>query len=240
TSLLYGSVINGPFKYGTVTEPKTPTTPATFRDRHYEELTNAEKIHEACDIKATNTVPQGLPQDIYKLERESKLYDEFDTFTSVHGETIHSYYLRFAQMINDMHMIGITMKPIQVNTKFVNHLQAEWSKFVTDVKLAKDLHNMNFDYMYAYLRQHEAHANEAPVANHSSVVHHQSYQAPVIQQPPQASFPQIDSGLVVLSFLPSDDLISSLNKAMAFVNTSLASRYPPTNNQLRTSFNPRN
>ncbi|GJX80358.1 hypothetical protein Tco_0328507 [Tanacetum coccineum] len=27
-------------------------------------------------------------------ERESKLYDEFDTFTSVPGETIHSYYLR--------------------------------------------------------------------------------------------------------------------------------------------------
>ncbi|GJX54309.1 retrovirus-related pol polyprotein from transposon TNT 1-94 [Tanacetum coccineum] len=120
TSLLYGSVINGPFKYGTVTEPETPTTPATFRDRHYKELTDAEKIHEACDIKATNTVPQGLPQDIYKLvnhhseakdiwdrvkllnegleislqERESKLYDEFNTFTSVHGETIHSYYLR--------------------------------------------------------------------------------------------------------------------------------------------------
>ncbi|GJZ81837.1 hypothetical protein Tco_0646831 [Tanacetum coccineum] len=44
------------------------------------------------------------------------------------------------------------------------------------------------------------------------MVHHQSYQAPPHQQP-QASFPQLDFGLVVLSFLPTDDPIASLNKA---------------------------
>ncbi|GKG08121.1 hypothetical protein Tco_0333953 [Tanacetum coccineum] len=76
------------------------------------------------------------------------------------GETIHTYYLRFAQLINDMHSIRMTMKPIQINTKSINHLQPEWSKFATDVKLAKDLHNTNFDHLYGYLRQHEAHAKE--------------------------------------------------------------------------------
>ncbi|GJX30681.1 hypothetical protein Tco_0240536 [Tanacetum coccineum] len=55
------------------------------------------------------------------------------------------------------------------------------------------------------------------------MVHHQSYQAPAIQQPPQASFSQLDSGLVVLSFLPSDDPIASLNKAMAFISTTFTS-----------------
>ncbi|GKC76382.1 hypothetical protein Tco_1127156 [Tanacetum coccineum] len=54
--------------------------------------------------------------------------------------------------------------PLQVNTKFVNHLQPEWSKFVTDVKLAKDMHSTNFDHLYAHLRQHEAHANEVRLA----------------------------------------------------------------------------
>ncbi|GKB28872.1 hypothetical protein Tco_0868273 [Tanacetum coccineum] len=93
-------------------------------------------------------------------ERESKLYDELDRFTSEKGETIHSYYLRFAQLINDMHTIAMSLKPLQINTKFINQLQPGWSKFVTDVKLAKDLHNTNFDHLYAYLRQHEAHANE--------------------------------------------------------------------------------
>ncbi|GJU91257.1 hypothetical protein Tco_1303680 [Tanacetum coccineum] len=157
---LYKAVINGPFKYGTIVVPGTPPTPASVRDRTYEELTEPEKICKAYDIRGTNIVLQGLPQDIYNLERESKLYDEFDTFTSEKGETIHSYYLRFAQLINDMHTIGMSMQPLQVNTKFVIHLQQEWSKFVTDVKLAKDLHNTNFDHLYSYLRQHEAHANE--------------------------------------------------------------------------------
>ncbi|GJR61431.1 retrovirus-related pol polyprotein from transposon TNT 1-94 [Tanacetum coccineum] len=81
---------------------------------------------------------------------------------------------------------------------------------------------------------------QAPVLNHSSVVHHQSYQVPAIHQPPQASFPLMDSGLVVPSFLPTDDPIACLNKAMAFISTSFTSRYPPTNNQLRTSSNLRN
>ncbi|GKB18422.1 hypothetical protein Tco_0852345 [Tanacetum coccineum] len=36
-----------------------------------------------------------------------------------------------------------------------------------------------------------------------------------------------------------DDPIASLNKAMMFLNTAISSRFPPTNNQLRISPNPR-
>ncbi|GJZ60368.1 retrovirus-related pol polyprotein from transposon TNT 1-94 [Tanacetum coccineum] len=47
----------------------------------------------------------------------------------------------------------------------VNHCQAalqpEWSKFMTNVKLAKNMYNTNYDQLYAYLSQHEGHANEA-------------------------------------------------------------------------------
>ncbi|GJX59861.1 hypothetical protein Tco_0291251 [Tanacetum coccineum] len=39
-------------------------------------------------------------------------------------------------------------------------LPPEWSKFVTNVKLVKDLHTTNFDQLHAYLEQHELHANE--------------------------------------------------------------------------------
>ncbi|GKA86470.1 hypothetical protein Tco_0808181 [Tanacetum coccineum] len=153
-------------------------------------------------------------------ERESKLYDDFDTFISVSEETTHSYYLRFAQLINDMLTIGTTMKPIQVNTKFINHLQPKWSKFMTDVKFAKDLYNTKFDHLYGYLRQREAHTNEvrqirqrypdplALVANtynsspsYTKTQYHQQI-SPIAR-------------LVVQSLLLSDDLIASLNKAMA-------------------------
>ncbi|GKB28429.1 hypothetical protein Tco_0867830 [Tanacetum coccineum] len=92
--LLVDSVLNRPFKYGTVIVPGTQTTPATVQDKTYDELTYAEKLHDSYDIKATNIVLQGSPQDIYNMERESNLYDEFDMFTSVPGETILSYNLR--------------------------------------------------------------------------------------------------------------------------------------------------
>ncbi|GKF14752.1 retrovirus-related pol polyprotein from transposon TNT 1-94, partial [Tanacetum coccineum] len=52
------------------------------------------------------------------------------------------------------------MEQFQVNTKFLNNLPPEWSKFVTDVKLVKDLHTNNFDQLHAYLEQYELHANE--------------------------------------------------------------------------------
>nr|GEU59400.1 retrovirus-related Pol polyprotein from transposon TNT 1-94 [Tanacetum cinerariifolium] len=39
-------------------------------------------------------------------------------------------------------------------------LPSKWSKFMTDVKLAKHLHTINYDQLYSYLEQHEAHANE--------------------------------------------------------------------------------
>ncbi|GJS70833.1 retrovirus-related pol polyprotein from transposon TNT 1-94 [Tanacetum coccineum] len=327
--LLVDSVLNKPFPFRIIIVPEDETTSTMIRERTYTDLIDEEKLHESIDINATNIVLKGLPQYIYnsvnhnehakqiwdrvKLliqgselslqERESKLYDEFNTFTSTHGESIHSYYLRFLKLINDMHTIGMTMQPLQVNTKFANHLQLERSKSATDVKLARDTHSTSFDHLYAYLRQHAAHGNEfcllrqrypdpmslvansyelsppclnptqyypqhsllaqqyysspasqwsydvhmvqqssyqPQVANPSPMVHHQPYQAPAIHQQAQASFPQLDLGLTVPSFLPSNDLISSLNKAMAFISIAFASHYLPTKNQLRTSPNLRN
>nr|GEV43556.1 hypothetical protein [Tanacetum cinerariifolium] len=53
-------------------------------------------------------------------------------------------------------------------------------------------------------------------------------------------FPQMNSTLDVLMFNQGNDLIVCLNKAMAFLIAIASSRFPSTNNQLRTSFNPRN
>ncbi|GKB39048.1 putative ribonuclease H-like domain-containing protein [Tanacetum coccineum] len=146
-------------------------------------------------------------------------------------------------------------RQVQVNTKFLNTLQPEWSKFMTDVKLAKNIYTTNYDQLYAYLSQHEGHANEVrmlreryldPLAfatklNHTPPsVPHNAYHNPPISQQPQAEFPQLDSGLVVPSFLSGDDPIACLNKAMAFMSIVMASRFPSTNNQLRTSSNLRN
>ncbi|GJZ92029.1 hypothetical protein Tco_0664094 [Tanacetum coccineum] len=65
--LLVDLVLNGPFQYGTMVEPGNEATLATIRVRTYADLTDEEKNHESVDIKATNIVLQGLPQDIYNL-----------------------------------------------------------------------------------------------------------------------------------------------------------------------------
>nr|GEX51668.1 retrovirus-related Pol polyprotein from transposon TNT 1-94 [Tanacetum cinerariifolium] len=41
--------------------------------------------------------------------------------------------------------------PPEVNMKFLNTLPPEWSKFITDVKLVRDLHTTNVDQLHAYL-----------------------------------------------------------------------------------------
>ncbi|GJX40536.1 hypothetical protein Tco_0255526 [Tanacetum coccineum] len=68
-----------------------------------------------------------------------------------------------------MHTVGMTMQQVQVNTKFLNALPPEWSKFVTDVKLAKSLYTTNYDQLYAYLSQHERHANEERIRLTASI-----------------------------------------------------------------------
>ncbi|GKC23614.1 retrovirus-related pol polyprotein from transposon TNT 1-94 [Tanacetum coccineum] len=52
--------------------------------------------------------------------------------------------------------------------------------------------------------------------------------------------PLVDSGFVVPVFSLGDDPIACLNKSMAFLTAVASSRFPSTNNQLRTSSNLRN
>ncbi|GKC73921.1 hypothetical protein Tco_1119804 [Tanacetum coccineum] len=95
-----------------------------------------------------------------KQERECKLYDEFDKFAYKKGETLREFYLRFSLLLNDMNIYNMKLEQFQVNTKFLNTLPPEWSKFVTDVKVVRDLHTTNIDQLHAYLGQHELHAKE--------------------------------------------------------------------------------
>ncbi|GJS69613.1 hypothetical protein Tco_0702454 [Tanacetum coccineum] len=90
---------------------------------------------------------QLLMQDtsLTKQERECKIYDAFDKFSHIKGESIHQYYLRFTQLINDMNIYKMKLEQFQVNIKFLNSLPHEY------VKLVKDLHTTNFDQLHAYL-----------------------------------------------------------------------------------------
>ncbi|GKD03050.1 retrovirus-related pol polyprotein from transposon TNT 1-94 [Tanacetum coccineum] len=158
------SIDEGPFQMGTTRVIVAEGTEGSLnlgpeRPRVYSDLSQDEKDRYNADIRATNIILQGLPKDIYSLinhytdakdiwdnvkmllegseltkeDRESQLYDDFEHFRQNKGETIHDYYVR--------------MLP-------------GWGRFVTAVKLNKGLKDSNFDQLYAYLKQHEAHANE--------------------------------------------------------------------------------
>ncbi|GJR46724.1 retrotransposon protein, putative, ty3-gypsy subclass [Tanacetum coccineum] len=161
--MILASVEKGPLVWPSITEDGVTRlkdlklTPAEI---------NSSKI---CDISNKNIILQGLPTEIYALvsqhrlakdlwekikllmqgtsltkqEHECKLYDEFDKFTYKKGEMLHEYYLRFTLLLNDMNIYKMPLEQFQVNTKFLNTLPDEWSKFVTDVKLVKDLHTTN-------------------------------------------------------------------------------------------------
>nr|GEX93744.1 integrase, catalytic region, zinc finger, CCHC-type, peptidase aspartic, catalytic [Tanacetum cinerariifolium] len=60
--------------------------------------------------------------------------------------------------------------------------------------------------------------------------------APAVYQ--QSEFSSPDTGLVVLVFQKGDDPIDAINHMMSFLTSVVTSRYPSTNNQLRTSSNP--
>ncbi|GJR23567.1 retrovirus-related pol polyprotein from transposon TNT 1-94 [Tanacetum coccineum] len=336
--MILASVEKGPLVWPSI------TVDGVTRLKEYIELTPAEAIQADCDIKAINIILQGLPTEIYALvsqhrvakdlwekikllmqgtsltkqERECKLYDEFDKFTYKKGESLHDYYLRFTLLLNDMNIYKMPLEQFQVNTKFLNTLPDEWSKFVTDVKLVKDLHTTNVDQLHAYLQQHERHANEVrlmherntdplalvashqltqptyqshlhthpnsqlqhhvspyqssqfvtpyqtqqfttnqsaplsityPLNEYQSSVHHNVYSpqssipqleyAPTTFQHQQSEFSQPDSSLVVLVFQKGDDPIDAINHMMSFFTAVVTSHYPATNNQLRTSSNPR-
>ncbi|GJW34940.1 hypothetical protein Tco_0057860 [Tanacetum coccineum] len=183
--MILESVEHGPLIWPTVEEN------SVIKTKKYVELSAVEKNQVDCDMKATNIILQGLPADIYSLvnhhrvdkdlwervqllmqgtsltkqERECKLYDAFNKFTHIKGESLHMYYLRFTQLINDMNIYKMKMEQFQVNTKFLSSLPPDWSKFVTDVKLVKDLHTSNFDQLHAYLEQQKLHAESVLCVN---------------------------------------------------------------------------
>ncbi|GJW72533.1 hypothetical protein Tco_0129450 [Tanacetum coccineum] len=202
--MILESVQNGLLIWPTIEEN------GVTRPRKYSELSPTDAIQANCDVKATNIILQGLPTEIYALvsnhriakdlweqiqllmqgtsltkqERECRLYDEFDKFAYKKEETLCDFYFRFSLLLNDMNIYNVKLEQFQVNTKFLNTLPSEWSKFVTDVKLVRDLHTTNIDQLHAYLGQHEFHANEVRLMHeHNSdplvlVATHQMTQSP--------------------------------------------------------------
>nr|GEY72758.1 hypothetical protein [Tanacetum cinerariifolium] len=257
-------------------------------------------------LSGADNRPPMLEKDMYDSWKSRR---ELYMLNRQHGRMI-------LESVENGPLLWPTVEEDRVNTKFLNTLPLEWSKFVTDVKLVRDLHTTNVDQLHAYLGRHEYHDNEvrlmyahtsdplALVAQHqmnkstyqqhqqsyhqhqfqlqastyqsspyatqyhpsqyasqapsssnlsisyplndiqSSVSHNvymasslipQMEYAPTVDQ--QSEFSSPETGLVVSVFQKGDNPIDAINYMMSFLTTVVTSRYPATNNQLRTSSN---
>ncbi|GKC03912.1 hypothetical protein Tco_0995522 [Tanacetum coccineum] len=229
-------------------------------------------------VKATNIILQGLPLEVYALvsnhriakelweiiqllmqgtlltkqERECKLYDEFDKFAYKKGETLRDFYLRFSLLLNEINIYNVKLEQFQVKTKFLNTLPPEWSKFVTDVKLVRDLHITNIDQLYAYLGQHEFHADEVHLMHErnsdplylvaTACFGYNPSDDPVSLSNSSELIPKLSistTSFTISVSIQGDNPIDAINHMMSFLSAVVTSRYPTTNNQLRNSSNPR-
>ncbi|GKA45926.1 reverse transcriptase domain-containing protein [Tanacetum coccineum] len=150
---------------------------------------NAQQLQDECDVQATNIILHTLPPDMYALvNHQEASKDIWDRVKLLMKGTELSYQERECRLM--------TMQQVQVNTKFLNALPPEWSKFVTDVKLAKSLYTTNYDQLYAYLSQHERHGNEVHIM-------YEIYPDPLALQ--------------------GEDPIDCINKAMTFLSSVASS-----------------
>ncbi|GJW46003.1 retrovirus-related pol polyprotein from transposon TNT 1-94 [Tanacetum coccineum] len=174
--MILESVENGPLIWPSIEE-----NGVTRPKKNIPELSATEAIQADCDIKQQKS----FSKDYHR--RECKLYDEFDKFAYKKGETLRDFYLRFSLLLNDMNIYNMKLEQFQVNTKFLNTLPPEWSKFVTDVKMVRDLQTTNIDQLHAYLGQHEFHANENSVNSPEPTLSNRPTKVEVPQELPKVS-----------------------------------------------------
>ncbi|GKA30913.1 hypothetical protein Tco_0717218 [Tanacetum coccineum] len=174
------------------------------------------------------------------------------------GESLTFVYKRFATLINIMDRNGVIPQEIFINTKLLNSLQPEWSKYVTMTRQKYVLKEAHYDQLYNHLSQFEPHVNASkankvarnhdPLAlvatSHAYFSHsHASPSYSHSSQPYYVTHPSlvIDYEDDYQGEIQVDAQEDKLTTTMILLARAITQRYStPTNNRLRTSSNTRN
>nr|GEX13145.1 hypothetical protein [Tanacetum cinerariifolium] len=265
--MLKDSIDNGPYQFKfEITVKDINGVTDIRRPQRLEDLDGQDKLRYDSDIKVVNILLFGLPIDIYTLinnyqtakeiwdhvkelmegiemtkqECESMVYDEFEKFTYKPGESIHSYYLRFAKLINDMNMIPMSMTPMKINTNFlyaflkhnerdVREVREMKQRFPEPLALLSNTYNPRPSYNsnqtqyqaqpYKVYQPYQHYQSSTPITQQLiQSPPRQCYAHTVVQQP--LTF-QPDITLVIPTFLPIDDPIGTKLRFIWFKEDSL-------------------
>ncbi|GJR69694.1 hypothetical protein Tco_0015759 [Tanacetum coccineum] len=204
-----------------------------------DDLTRDDLKHYEAEIEAMNLILISIANDIYNF---------MDACTTAQAMWQRVERLMRGTLINDLEQNGIKFPPVTVNTKFLNFLQPEWLKYVTQVRLEKRLTEDSYDVLFDYLSQYEklVNASRAKKLEKShdplALVAHtgSSFRIP---SPYYVTHPSsvVDYDDDYLGDAFQNNFKDPLISAMMLLARAITQRFSnPTNNHLSTSSNTRN
>nr|GEW55708.1 retrovirus-related Pol polyprotein from transposon TNT 1-94 [Tanacetum cinerariifolium] len=238
--MILESVKHGPLLWPTVEED------GVTRLKKYSELSAAEAIQADCDVKAINIILQGLPPEVYELVSTYKVNRKFlNTLPPEWSKFVTDVKLRTSDPLSLISQNQINRSTYQHHQQSYHQPQFQQQASTYQSSLyARSYHTPQ------YVSQAPSSSNMSisyPLNDIPSSVNHNAYMAssstphidyaPTVHQPSEFSSPE--TRLVVSVFQKGDDPIDAINRMMSFLIAVVTSRYPATNNQLRTSSNPR-
>ncbi|GJX41627.1 putative leucine-rich repeat domain-like protein [Tanacetum coccineum] len=185
--------------------------------------------------------------------RHLHLMYEFDKFAAKEGESLDSVHERLTTLVNIMDRNNVRPIPVAINTKFLNCLQPEWSKYVTMVRHNQTEFSVSYDMLYDLLVQFEPHVlaskakkaakNHDPLAliahsnassSHSHANSSYSPQPYYVTHPPSV----VDYDDEYQGELQGDSQEDKLTTAMMLLARAISQKFStPTNNRLSISSN---
>ncbi|GJV36894.1 hypothetical protein Tco_1409371 [Tanacetum coccineum] len=276
---MWNSIQNGPYQRPKVVDPTNPTVPVL---EPFSKMTEGNKKQYIADIRVMNYLLEAIPNDIYNSVdacknakemwerikrlmhgskitthvRHSRLMDEFDKFAAKERKSLDSVHERLTTLVNIMDRYNVHLIPVAINTKFLNCLQPEWSKYVTMVRHNQIGPPVSYDVLYDQLVQFEQHVlasrakkaarNHDPLAliahsnassSHSHTNSSYSPQSYYVTHPPSV----IDYDDEYQGELQGDSQEDKLTTAMMLLARAISQKFStPANNCLRISSNTRN
>ncbi|GJV54818.1 hypothetical protein Tco_1455823 [Tanacetum coccineum] len=135
----------------------TPENSQTPRLQTEDDLTGDDLKHYEAEIEAMNLILISIPKDIYNsmdaCTTAQAIWQRVERL--MRGTVKTKLTGKHTLLMNDLERNGIKFPKVTVNTKFLNCLQPEWVKYVTQVRLAKRLTDYSYDDLFDYLSQYE-------------------------------------------------------------------------------------
>nr|GEZ82708.1 hypothetical protein [Tanacetum cinerariifolium] len=214
------------------------------RPKKDEEFTAEENARDLADIQAANILSQGF--GLSEQRKHEELFDEYERFRAIGNESIYEYFIRFHKLANDLKITKIKIPTHQQKTKFLNNLPSYWAKYVTSVKQNQDISTKSYVELYTYLKAYEPHAlNTLKKQEQSSSIvdplaylaHSSKHQTSTIVASP-TSTSSSTLALEQQAQSGSDAMMATMQQLVNLLS-GFQKQFPPTNNQLCTSSNPR-